>query len=267
MTKGPSVLLIDIETQPDLVWTWGVYQENAIAVKSHWQILSFSAEWVSGKPSWYKWTHLTKGLPDYKDYRPGNHDCFIVDEIHSILNDADIVVAHNGADFDMRKLNARFIYWGMTPPKPYKIVDTRREISRVAGFSSNKLDWLAKQMGLGKKLEHEGWPLWEGCIEGKRKWWKKMKDYNRHDIILLRKLYFLLAPWIRGENLANWKEGLVCPHCGSKDLTSRGTYHSKTRAYHRWQCGDLACGKWCRSTFSEKGHHAQVVALDTNTRP
>ncbi len=266
MTR-PSVLLLDIETQPDLVWTWGVYEQNAVSVERHWQLLSFSAEWVSGKPSKYKWRALTKGLCDYDPYIPGGSDIYLLDELRGILDDADVVVAHNGADFDMKKLNARFIYYQMTPPKPYKIIDTKRELTKVAGFSSNKLDWLAKQLEFGKKLEHEGWPLWEGCIKGQRRWWKKMLAYNRHDIVLLKKLYFAILPWIRSVNLANWTEGLICPHCGSKHLVSRGTYHSKTRAYHRWQCAEIGCEKWCRSTNSEKGHHAQVVALDTNTRP
>ncbi len=268
--SGPAILLIDIETMPDLVWVWGVYQQNAIEVVRHWQVLSFSAEWLSGPKKGEK---VTKGLPDYEGFRATKNllleaptsDRRILLEIHSMLEEADAVVAHNGVDFDMRKLNARFIAHGIPPPKPYKVIDTKREAARVAAFSSNKLDWLCRQLDLGRKLKHEGWDMWDGCIKGDPTMWKKMLRYNRHDIVLLKALFDELRPWIRVPNMAAYvPAGLRCPSCGGKRLIRRGLHRAKTRTYQRWQCND--CGAWARSTHSEKFSHASIVGLDANTR-
>ena len=64
---GGNIFLLDIETQPLVIYSWGVYEENAIEVKEQWQLLSFSAKWLGGK-------QITKGLCDYKGYRPGGND-------------------------------------------------------------------------------------------------------------------------------------------------------------------------------------------------
>jgi hypothetical protein len=148
-------------------------------------------------------------------------------------------------------MNARFIVHGMTPPSPFKVVDTKQEAKRVAAFSSNKLDWLCRQLEIGKKIDHEGWAMWEGCINGDPKCWAKMKKYNRHDIVLLKELYMLLSPWMRQPNANMWTENVVCPNpaCGSKNLERRGLARNKTRMYQRFQCKE--CGTWARAVHSE----------------
>jgi hypothetical protein len=241
----PKILLLDIETSPDLVWTWRLYDSNAIAVKEHWRIISFSAEWYHSKKK------VTLGLDDFGGYK--GDDEGLCDRLWELMDEADIVVAHNGQKFDIRKINARFIAWGFDPPAPYKVVDTKKEASRVAAFSSNRLDWLCKQLDLGKKLEHEGFDLWIGCMNDVKKCWTKMKRYNRHDIVLLRELYERLSPWSRQPNANFWnKNEMVCvsPTCGSTHLIKKGVVHLKTRSYQRYRCQE--CGKPARSVFSEK---------------
>lgn len=248
-SEQPRILFLDVETQPDLVWTWGVYQENAIAVKEHWQLLSFSAEWLGGGT-------ITLGRDDF----PGRDDKELTKALWQLLDEADIVVAHNGISFDLKKITARFIAHRLPKPSPYKIVDTKVELKKVAAFSSNKLDWMAKQLGLGEKKKHEGWPLWEGCINGDAACWKRMKSYNRHDVILLKKLYLELQPWMEQPNAGLWSGELRCPNpaCGSAMLQKRGVQRSKTRMYQRFQCAK--CGAWSRAVKSEKTK-AQIVGL------
>lgn len=244
----PRVLFIDIETQPDLFWAWGVYESNALEVAEHWQLLSFSAEWLGGKS-------ITKALPDYDGYNPGGSDKKLAKDIWDLLNEADIVIAHNGAQFDLKKLNARFIQHRFPPPSPYRIIDTKREIKRVAAFSSNKLEWLCRQLEIGEKIHHEGWPLWKGCMLGDKTCWRKMKKYNKHDIDLLKELYLLISPWInhhRGTDIT-----CTNPACASTNLERRGYQRNKTRIYQRFQCKD--CGSWSRAVFSEKGNNARLV--------
>jgi hypothetical protein len=250
----PRVLLLDVETQPDLVWTWRVYEANAIDVKEHWQLLSFSAKWLDTR------VHITKGLPNYPGYKPGGDDLALVKELHGLLDAADIVVAHNGVDFDLKKITARMMAHGLTPPSPYRIVDTKRTVKQVSAFSSNKLDWLGAQLELGRKLEHQGWAMWRGCMVGDPAAWKRMLRYNRHDVVLLERLYKLVAPWIKQPNgaLYSGDERCVNPQCGSKDLqVFPRLYYANTRAYRRFQC--RKCGKWARASVSERTPRAPVV--------
>ncbi len=250
----PKILLLDIETSPDLVWIWGVYEQNAIAVKEHWRMISFSAEWYHSRKT------ITLGLDDTDGgYKSGSDDN-LCSELWVLLDEADIVVAHNGAKFDIKKINARFIANGMLPPDPYKVVDTVKEVRRVAAFSSNKLDWLSKQLGLGSKVKHEGFALWQACMEDDPAAWKRMKKYNKHDIVLLRKLYEELSPWSRQPNMNMWSDGVVCPNpiCGSKKLIKKGFGHARTRTYQRYRCSD--CGKPSRAVRSEPDG-AKVVEI------
>lgn len=251
---APAILFLDIETAPDVAWVWGVYEQNAIAVKEHWYILSYAAKWRGEDAI------ETRGLVDYPGYKGGSScESDLLDSVWSLLDRADIVVAHNGSDFDVKKLNAKFIQWDFDPPSPYKVVDTKRDLTRVARFSSNKLDWLCKQLELGSKMETGGFDTWQGCMNGDREAWAKMKEYNANDIVLLESLYETLAPWIRQPNAALFHDGeeIRCanPACGSESLTKRGTQHALTRSYQRYQCND--CGAWTRSAKSVKAVKSQ----------
>lgn len=225
-----------------------MYQANAISVKEHWYVLSFAAKWAGSKGV------LVRGLIDFPGYVDGDACEFqLLEEVWALLDRADIVVAHNGADFDVKKLNAKFIEHGFTPPSPYKVVDTKRDLTRVAKYSSHRLDWLAKQFKLGKKVQTD-FSLWEGCMNGFEAAWKKMKEYNVHDVILLEKLYDMVASWIDQPNAGVYSgEAQVCPNpsCGNTHLQKRGLSRAKTRIYQRYWCPK--CGTWSRSVNSVGG--------------
>jgi hypothetical protein len=251
--------LIDIETFPDVAYVWTAYEANAIEIKSHWYVLSYAAKWYGEKG-----TILCRGIDDTGGLRKDgqNDDKALMAEIHELLDGADIVVAHNGVRFDIKKINARLIFHGFKPPSPYKVTDTVQGVRQAAGFSSNKLDWLSKQLGLGRKVQHAGFPLWLACADGNEKAWKTMKRYNTHDVRLLGELYTLLAPWVKSPNAALYNGGETCvnPACGSKDLhTFPKLYYANTRAYRRFQCNK--CGRWARATLSERTPKALVVGV------
>jgi hypothetical protein len=248
-SREPRILFLDIETAPDVTWAWGVYQENAIAVKEHWYVLSYAAQWRGSGPI------VVRGLDDFPGYRGGNStEAKLIKEVRDLLDRADIVVAHNGVDFDVRKLNARMIAHRLPPPSPYRIVDTKRDLTRVAKFSSNRLNWLSKQLGIGRKTEeHHDWKMWQGCMEGDAGMWRRMKTYNRHDVVLLRELYERLAPWLDQPNAAAFARREVCPNpaCRKPALVKWGFYRAKTRIYQRYSC--RACGAWARASRSVPG--------------
>lgn len=215
-----------------------MWEQNVIDFKSQWYIMCFSAK--NGE-------HITKGLPDYPGYKKGSEDDRkLVKELWHLLDKAEIVVAQNGDAFDLKKINARFAYHKLPPPSPYRTVDTLKVARKYFAFSSNKLDHLGASLGLGRKLEHEGFPLWRRCMLGDKKAWKKMKAYNKQDVLLLEKVYFRFLPWIKNHpNLNTYSDSTVCPKCGSKELLKRGYQFNQTTKYARIQC--KSCGGWSRS--------------------
>lgn len=232
----PKILILDIETAPDVVYTWGVYQANAIAVKENWYVLSFAAKWLGEKKG------IVKGLIDYPGYKGGNStEEQLLDDLWDLLDEADVVVAHNGASFDLKKINARLIDHDFAPYSPVKVVDTKRDLKKVACFSSNRLNWLCKQFKLGQKtMEHHDFALWQGCMAGDKASWKVMKEYNLHDVTLLEGLYRKLSPWIPQPDYSAGKIQCPKPDCQSTKFISKGRVLAYTRIYQSFQCSD--CG-------------------------
>jgi len=67
----------------------------------------------------------TRILPDYKLFKsePQN-DKYLIKELWDVFDQADIIIAHHGDGFDIKKSNARFVFHNLQPPSPYKSIDT-----------------------------------------------------------------------------------------------------------------------------------------------
>lgn len=242
MPKSPRILLLDIETLPNLGWTWGKYEQNVISFEREICIATYAAKWLDGPV-------FAKAMPDYKGYKPGSYDDkkLLVD-LQKLLDEADIVVGHKAQSYDVRVINARLLFHKIPPPSPYKVVDTLLSVRRVARFNSNKLDDLGKLLGEGKKLKTD-FDLWLGCVNGDTKAWAKMVSYNKRDILLLERLYLRLLPWISNHpNLTLFDKDAKCPKCGSHKFQRRGYAVSATRRYQRIQC--LDCTGWSKLSKS-----------------
>jgi len=237
-TTGAKILFIDIETAPLLSWNWGVYEQNAIDVKSSWYILSVAYKWLGDKKV------KTIALPDYKRFKKDKEDdSALVFDLHNLFCEADIIVAHNGDKFDLKKSNARFIFHGLKPPTPYKSVDTLKVARARFSFTSNRLNDLGAYLGIGRKLPHTGFHLWKGCMEGKRKAWSLMRRYNARDVELLEKVYLRLRAWHPSHpKLTVYSEAPGCPVCESSHVIRRGYNIAIKRKSPRFQCRD--CGHW-----------------------
>lgn len=210
-----NILYIDIETAPNLSYIWGQFEQNAIAHLQEWSLLGFCYAWNDEDPVpvYPVATTNAKTLP--------TREKALVRKAWQLLDEADVVIAHNGDRFDIRKLNAKFIQHGLTPPSPYLSIDTKKIASRVAMFNSNSLDNLGNTLGLGRKKSNPGWEMWEGCLAGDKKWWSLMIEYNIQDVNLLRQLYYVLRPWdSRHPNLGGEH---ACSKCGSTRIVKRGT--------------------------------------------
>lgn len=228
------ILLYDVENQPNLSYTWpgSLYEQNVIEVKKNWQLLSIAYKFLGDNE--------VKCISKQGEKTDRN----LVKKFHKILNQADIVVAHNAVNFDNKKVLAKFIEYGLTPPKPFKTVDTLQVARLRFSFNSNRLNDLGKLLGLGEKIKiEEGFQLWLDCMADKPAAWKKMISYNKQDVLLLEKVYLKLRPWMdKHPHSAADQDGEACPKCTSKNLTRSGVRKTIPGIYRRYQCQD--CGGW-----------------------
>jgi len=243
--KVPNILLFDIETAPIASYTWGLWKQNVSLdqIISNWFMLTWSAKWL------YSVDVMSDKITPEEVAE--ENDKRIVESLLRLLDKADIVIAHNGISFDVVKVNARAIRWGFNPPSPYQQVDTLQIARKQFGFSSNKLEALARVFEIPGKLGTE-FKLWTGCMKGNQESLDKMEEYNKHDVVVLEEVYLKLRPWAKGHvNLGLYGDGnkMICPNCGSSHLHEDGNYYyTPAGRYKTYSC---KCGAVSRSRNSD----------------
>ena len=177
----------------------------------------------------------------------------LVLECWSLLDNCDILVAHNGKRFDVKKVNGYFLQYGMPPPSPYRVIDTLLIAKQKFALPFNSLAYLAEFLGVEQKIDTGGVDLWIQCDQGNQEALDKMNEYCMGDIITLRGVYNRLIGWSNdGVNLALYSDhGASCPHCSSDDVSViQGKYaHTVARKYQVYRCED--CGAVLRSNRME----------------
>ncbi len=232
----PKILLVDIETFPNLYEAWRLWEGRALSVHKFSTICCFSVKWLGGKQT-------TLCLADF-----GGSEKKLVRALWQFVNEADMMVAHNGKAFDFGRMNAAFIKHGFAPPAPTQRIDTKRAAKRVFGFDSNSLDLLCQYLGGPRKLATGGYELWKECMANSTTAWRKMKKYNAHDVTMLEWLYLKLRPWMIEHPNVTLYTGGHCPKCGGINVQSRGEYRSATRRYRKYQCRE--CMGWLKGVLS-----------------
>jgi len=171
---GPKICIFDIETAPELVYSWGRWKQNVgvnqVVRRSY--MLTYAYKWLGSEEIY------ADALPYYSGYRENPEDdrC-VVESIWRILDAADIVIAHNGINYDLAYLNSRFAYHGLPMPSPFRVIDTLRIAKKYFRFSANSLAELCAFFGVGTKLKTD-FDLWVGCMEGDEESWEYMIKYN-----------------------------------------------------------------------------------------
>lgn len=236
--RAPRIAFFDIETAPINALVWEMFEANAVHVIEPTFMLCYSLKWGDQKKI------KTRSLNDYPGYdQKRTCDKALVTELHKDMSEADIICAHNGDSFDIKKSNSRFIVHGLPPLPPVKSVDTLKIARRYFKFDSNKLDNIGRYLGLGRKLPNTGKDLWVGCMSGDAKSWRSMRKYNEQDARLLEAVYNKIAPWhVTHPNLTAYTDKPGCPVCQSQKIQARGFNVAKTRKTQRLQC--QGCGHW-----------------------
>lgn len=132
----------------------------------------------------------------------------------------------------------------ITEVRSDKSVDTLRVARRKFRFPSNSLGDLGEYLNLGSKVSVGYKDLETDFLKGDKKAIRQMKKYNNQDALLLEKIYKKLLPYIDNHpNMGNYmREAGVCPHCGGKDLQSRGVSYRIAGEVKQWFCN--SCKSW-----------------------
>lgn len=238
------VLVLDIETSPLLVYVWNLKDQfvGLNQMVQDWHIMAWSAKWLGEPASSIKYY-------DQRNLRVGN-DLPILKPLWRLLNQADIVLTQNGKAFDAKKINARFMLHGMRPPRPYKHLDTYLIAKKAASFTSHSLEYLSERFCTKyKKLSHAKFPglsLWRECLQGNKRAWDEMREYNIHDVLATEEFYEKIKAWApesAPKPFPRAKGSMACETCGADGrMIRRGIAVKTAFKYQRWQC--QTCGKW-----------------------
>ena len=249
--KLPKILIFDIETAPMQAFVWKRYKENISLEQtiSESFMLCWSAKWL------YDEAVMGDVLTD--DEVILEDDKRIVTSLYNLINQADIIVAYNGRNFDIPYMNQRFLVYGFTPYVPVHIVDPYETAKSVFRFSSNKMDNLATQLGLQNKIKTD-FSLWKRCMGGETKALNEMLEYNKQDVVVLEEIYCRMLPWIKNHpNISNYLENKIsCVKCGSENLVKLNRFfYTPSGRYELYRC------KSCGAIFRGKKN------LNTETVP
>jgi DNA polymerase elongation subunit (family B) len=236
----PKILVIDIETSPASGFIWKLFDVNVSLSQliDTSKVICFAAKWLGDKKVMFH------------SNQEDTHKAMIK-KAWDLFNEADAVIGYNSKNFDCKILNKEFILEGLPPPNPYKHIDLLQTMRQNFKFMSNKLDHVSQELGIGKKTSHQGFELWQACMNNDIAAWRLMRKYNINDVKLTEELYEKVKPWLKTTfNFNEHTEEVVCPSCGSHNLTKNGKYLSPNRAYQKYICKD--CFSHSKSNISAK---------------
>jgi hypothetical protein len=231
---GPKITLFDIETSPIPVWAWRLGKQyigpkNVINDRT---IICWSAkELMSSK------TISSVRTPE--EMISGD-DSRVVRELWDMMDSSDILIAHNGKNFDIPIANARFVQNGIAgPPSSYQVIDTLLEARKHFQFLSNTQDFLTKMLVLPNKLE-TNFELWLRCMRGEQEALTEMDTYCQRDVCGMEEVYLKLRPWMKSHpNVALYydeEDVTRCTKCGNTHLTWGGYYYTPAGRFKEYRC-------------------------------
>jgi len=138
------------------------------------------------------------------------------------LSKADEVIGHNGDRFDIKWVRTRCLFHRIPFNATIKSLDTLKKARSAFNFNSNRLDYIAKYLGVGGKIETGGMSLWDDIIFNKCKTaMHKMVTYCKNDVVILEDVFQVMQSYIHQNThvgVATGGHKWSCPSCGGDDI-------------------------------------------------
>lgn len=244
--KGLKEAFFDIESSYGLFFSFANNMYEAQLGREHTPIALLMVSFKEPGKRPYNLSRIN--YPTYKDF---------ITAVWERMNYYDILKAHNGKRFDLRKMNTFFAEQGL--PKidkyPRNLIDTKNEAKREFCLPSYSLKYLLMHFGIGAKLDPGGEERWYRCMtfnpDGTPTYpkdWAEMAKYCNGDVVGGEALFNLLndGGWIKWPpHIANiYVPGEGCLWCPNKDhekMQSRGEHRRKDGWIHQYMCKE--CGQ------------------------
>jgi len=206
-------LFFDIETSPNIVYSWRIGYNLTITPENiidERKIICISYKWESEDI-----IHTLKWDKNQCDKQ------MLIDFV-KIANQSDEMIAHNGDRFDIKWIRTRCIFHRIPMFPNYNTLDTLKKAKSGFNFNSNKLDYIAKFLGVGAKVKHSGFDMWINVMKGDEVAMNEMINYCMGDIQVLEDVYLTMQNYIKpnthvGVHNNNLK--FSCQSCGSEHIT------------------------------------------------
>lgn len=217
-------LFFDIETSPILCYTWRIGSKinlNYENIVKTWSIICICWKF-EGEEEIYSLT-----------WDENMNDAAMLREFMKVASSADEIIGHNGDKFDIKKIRTRCLLHNIPAFPKYRSFDTLKKARGNFAFDSNRLDAIARYLGIGAKVEHDGFDMWKEVMEDNRAALNKMVEYCRGDVILVEDIYHALKHYVKPNTHAGVHKGgykYTCPICAHEkinlvknDVTQKGT--------------------------------------------
>lgn len=202
-------MFFDLETSPNLVLSWNVGYKLRIdydnIVKER-EIICICWKWEGEEK--VNSLHWDKSQSDKS----------MLEKFIKQANQADEIVGHNGDRFDLPWLKTRCLFHRIPTFPEYTTVDTLK-LAKKFRFNSNRLDYIAKFLGVGAKMDTGGFGLWKAIVREKcGASLKKMVEYCEQDVRVLELVYNEIRPHVKHkthQGVFHGQDKASCVHCAS----------------------------------------------------
>lgn len=242
MPSKKPLLYFDIETSIMAAWLHSLGQQyigyqNLMEEYNHKKVLCISYK----EPGWkrakvLKWNHKKRC------------DKELLKKFNKIAGSYDLLLAHNGQGFDVKELRTAIAIRGLAEAwSETHCLDTLRDWRRTFRMSSNRLDAVAKMLGVGRKnpinIEH-----WIKATQGDKKALDEMAKYCCVDTEIMQKCHERLDPYVlpsqsclnrKSMDYAGYPEKCSGDGCENKDkrlFIKFGFYSYKCKPRQKYLC-------------------------------
>ena len=212
--EPPAVLVFDIEESKAIMrlYDTGKQYVSWKSIEQEKYVTGWAAKWLFDNKM-----HSMFVTPKEARNRDERR---VVKGIHRLLDQADIVIAHNGDGFDLKELAPRFLKYGLSPVNRYTTVDTLKKSRQIFRLPSHSLAYLLKYFGLENQKMKRGDT--DAAEDGDAKALKEDEKYCRQDVAGLEELYLMMRPHMKTHpSLSNSLDmyqplgdgAIRCPRC------------------------------------------------------
>ncbi len=186
--NNPRRLFLDIETSPDVVYSWNIGHKVNIPYDNI--IMERAVICVA-----WKWEH--SGETHCIEWEHGN-DKKVLQTISKVISECDEIIGHNLAEYDVKFLRGRALYHNINFPAKLNVTDTYKKCKELFRLNSNRLDYIGRYLMTGSK-SHTEFQMWKDIVENNQNYrssLNKMKEYCKNDVNILQDIYHRIKKYL-----------------------------------------------------------------------